>query len=60
MLLELHQKLIGKKAASSTSEPMQLENVDDDTDNDVFTLTQKPDDNNTTYTECTQVGLINV
>lgn len=56
MLLDLHTKLLGKK--SSSSEPLLIENVDDDEDDgNVFTLTQKmtEDDKNTTYTECTQV-----
>lgn len=59
MLLDLHTKLLGKK--SSSSEPLLIENVEDDEDDgNVFTLTQKitEDDKNTTYTECTQVFIL--
>lgn len=56
MLLDLHTKLLGKK--SSSSEPLLIENVEEDEDDgNIFTLTQKitEDDKDTTYTECTQV-----
>ncbi|XP_054274769.1 DNA repair endonuclease XPF-like [Macrosteles quadrilineatus] len=55
MLQDLYNRLLSKK--TSSSEPFQVDNLDDDEDEgNVFTLSQKAaDDNNTTYTECTQL-----